>query len=148
MRQLYQKANLIHADLSEYNMLYHNYQIWFIDVSQAVETTHPNGRLFLLRDCFNVTKFFRSIGVESVLSELELFSFVAGDSFAGGSSEELMDEVRQFVHSKVGETAHLAKEDLYQHLELVIPSIMEDQLEDLEALSSDSEEEEEEEEGD
>lgn len=36
MRILFQECKLIHADLSEYNMLYYNQEIVFIDVSQSV----------------------------------------------------------------------------------------------------------------
>lgn len=32
MRTLYQKAHLVHGDLSEYNMLWHRKRIHFIDV--------------------------------------------------------------------------------------------------------------------
>lgn len=54
MKNLYQKANLIHADLSEYNILWHNDTCYFIDVSQAVEPSHENAFHFLMRDCENV----------------------------------------------------------------------------------------------
>ncbi|CAH1997309.1 unnamed protein product [Acanthoscelides obtectus] len=56
MRTLYQNANLIHADLSEYNILYHNKHCYFIDVSQAVEPCHENAFFFLMRDCENISK--------------------------------------------------------------------------------------------
>lgn len=55
MERLYQVCNLVHADLSEYNMLWHQGQVWFIDVSQSVEPNHPHGLEFLLRDCTNVS---------------------------------------------------------------------------------------------
>lgn len=55
MDKLYKEANLIHADLSEYNILWHNERCWFIDVSQSVEPNHPCGLEFLLRDCTNIS---------------------------------------------------------------------------------------------
>uniref|UniRef100_A0A8D3EAN3 Serine/threonine-protein kinase RIO3 n=1 Tax=Scophthalmus maximus TaxID=52904 RepID=A0A8D3EAN3_SCOMX len=55
MQQLYQECNLVHADLSEYNMLWHEGKVWFIDVSQSIEPTHPHGLEFLFRDCRNVS---------------------------------------------------------------------------------------------
>ena len=33
IRRLYQRCKLIHADLSEYNLLYHKEEVWVIDVS-------------------------------------------------------------------------------------------------------------------
>ena len=35
MQTMYQKAKLVHADLSEYNILYHDGQLYIIDVSQV-----------------------------------------------------------------------------------------------------------------
>ena len=54
MEQLYTVCHLVHADLSEYNILWYEKEVWFIDVSQAVEPIHPSGLDFLLRDCTNV----------------------------------------------------------------------------------------------
>lgn len=55
MKKLYTEANLIHSDLSEYNILWHDSQCWFIDVGQSVEPSHPNAHMFLFRDCSNVS---------------------------------------------------------------------------------------------
>jgi len=44
IKDLYQKANLVHGDLSEFNILYHNQKPVFIDISQAVDTQHPKER--------------------------------------------------------------------------------------------------------
>ena len=37
MRKMYQICRLVHADLSEYNLLYHSDKLFIIDVSQSVE---------------------------------------------------------------------------------------------------------------
>lgn len=55
MKKLYNDANLVHADLSEYNILWSDGQCWFIDVGQSVEPSHPNAHLFLFRDCTNIS---------------------------------------------------------------------------------------------
>ena len=54
MRVLYQECKLIHADLSEYNMLYYEDTVYVIDVSQSVEHDHPHALEFLRRDIANV----------------------------------------------------------------------------------------------
>jgi len=73
---MYQKCKLIHADLSEYNMLWHENKVWFIDVSQSVEPFHPHALEFLHRDCTNVVEFFTKCGVPNVLQAHELFNKV------------------------------------------------------------------------
>ena len=75
MRILYQTCRLVHADLSEYNILYHNDKLWLIDVSQSVEHDHPRSLEFLRMDIKNVNDFFRRKGVD-VLSEQITFGFV------------------------------------------------------------------------
>ncbi|MGD9381229.1 MAG: serine protein kinase RIO [Candidatus Thorarchaeota archaeon] len=60
----YVKAGLVHADLSEYNILWHNGPV-VIDVSQAVLKTHDNAKRYLLRDISNITTFFQKLGVEA-----------------------------------------------------------------------------------
>ncbi|OAK94045.1 Serine/threonine-protein kinase Rio1 [Phaeosphaeriaceae sp. SRC1lsM3a] len=87
MRVLYQTCRLVHADLSEYNVLYHEGKQWIIDVSQAVEHDHPRSLEFLRMDVKNISDFFRSRNVE-VLSERRAFGFVTSE--AGG--KEIKDE--------------------------------------------------------
>lgn len=75
MRKLYQNCKLVHADLSEYNILYSKGHICVIDVSQAVEHDHPQALEFLRKDCANITDFFRRKHV-AVMTVKELFDFV------------------------------------------------------------------------
>lgn len=55
MWRLYNKCRLVHADLSEYNLLYKDNSIVVIDVSQSVEHDHPMALEFLRKDCTNIT---------------------------------------------------------------------------------------------
>jgi RIO kinase 1 len=55
MWKLYNKCKLVHADLSEYNILYHEESLVIIDVSQSVEHDHPMALEFLRIDCTNIT---------------------------------------------------------------------------------------------
>ncbi|MCJ1276508.1 protein kinase rio1 [Puttea exsequens] len=75
VRILYQTCRLVHADLSEYNVLYHEDKLWLIDVSQSVEHDHPRSLEFLRMDIKNVDDFFRRKGV-NVLPEKIVFKFV------------------------------------------------------------------------
>ncbi|KAI9754850.1 MAG: hypothetical protein M4579_004507 [Chaenotheca gracillima] len=75
MRIMYQKCHLVHADLSEYNILYHREKLYLIDVSQSVEHDHPRSLEFLRMDIKNISDFFRRKGVD-VLSEKTVFGFV------------------------------------------------------------------------
>ena len=62
------KARLIHADLSEYNIMIWSDKAIIIDVSQSVHIEHPNARMFLIKDIENITRFFAK-QVELELSE-------------------------------------------------------------------------------
>ncbi|EUD66025.1 Atypical/RIO/RIO1 protein kinase [Plasmodium inui San Antonio 1] len=59
LRQLFCNCKLVHADFSEYNLLYFYNHIYIIDVSQSMEHDHPYSLEFLKRDCVNVTNFFK-----------------------------------------------------------------------------------------
>ena len=84
----------MHADLSEYNILWHDKECWYIDVSQAVEPNHPHGLEFLMRDCRNVSEFFTKKNVHDVKSPQDLFSYVTGLSLdAGLTDAELFNQV-------------------------------------------------------
>ncbi|USP77713.1 hypothetical protein yc1106_04987 [Curvularia clavata] len=91
VRVLYQTCRLVHADLSEYNVLYHDGKQWMIDVSQAVEHDHPRSLEFLRMDLKNVSDFFRSRNVET-LSERKAYGFVTGATGAKDMKEVLQIE--------------------------------------------------------
>lgn len=59
MRAVYQNCRLVHGDMSEFNILIYNGHPYIIDVSQSVETSHPQAERFLKRDCLNVYSFFK-----------------------------------------------------------------------------------------
>ena len=50
----YNKAQLVHGDLSRYNILYSHGHPYVIDVSQATLTSHPSSRQLLDRDIENI----------------------------------------------------------------------------------------------
>ncbi|KAL7051170.1 hypothetical protein ACKWTF_004364 [Chironomus riparius] len=72
MTKMYQDARLVHADFSEYNILYFDGKCYIIDLAQAVEPIHPSALDFLMRDCGNITNFFEKNDVP-VKTKEELF---------------------------------------------------------------------------
>jgi len=68
---LYQKAELVHADASEYNTLIRlsDTTPYLIDFSQAVLKTHPQSHEYLTRDIKNITNFFKKAGVQTLAPE-------------------------------------------------------------------------------
>lgn len=60
MHRMYNDAKLVHADLSEYNILWHQDCCWFIDVAQSVEPGHPSALEFMMRDCNNISTVRRN----------------------------------------------------------------------------------------
>ena len=63
--ELYNSAKLVHADLSEYNILYYKDKQILIDVSQAVSRSHPKAKQYLARDIRNIINFYANIGLET-----------------------------------------------------------------------------------
>jgi RIO kinase 1 len=74
VRRGYQDAELVHGDLSEYNVLMDGEDPVLIDVGQAVLLEHPLAEDLLVRDITNVARFFKkyglSIDVERQLREI------------------------------------------------------------------------------
>lgn len=58
IRDLYNKANLVHGDYSEYNIFKTANGLIVFDLGSAVDLKHPNSIEFLKRDINNITRFF------------------------------------------------------------------------------------------
>jgi len=67
---LYQKAGLVHADLSEYNVLMREGEPVLIDMGQSVLLDHPMAQAFLRRDLGNLKRYFSKLGVPAEAREL------------------------------------------------------------------------------
>eukprot|EP00730_Choanoeca_flexa_P007209 TRINITY_DN12296_c0_g4_i2.p1 TRINITY_DN12296_c0_g4~~TRINITY_DN12296_c0_g4_i2.p1 ORF type:complete len:623 (+),score=135.66 TRINITY_DN12296_c0_g4_i2:251-1870(+) len=106
MRQMYQTCKLVHGDLSEYNMLYHQGSIIIIDVSQAVEQSHPHALEFLRRDCANVNDFFKRHDV-GVMEVRDLFDFITDVTI----TDDNVDEYLEAVQDKMRRQELQAQED-------------------------------------
>jgi len=65
------KSELVHADMSEYNLLYWKGHPVVIDVGQSVPLDHPRATEWFTRDVGNVSRFFRRLRVRTSPAELE-----------------------------------------------------------------------------
>jgi RIO kinase 1 len=75
IKDLYVKAGLIHADLSEFNILYGD-RPYIIDMGQSVTTDHPAAFRFLRRDIAHINHFFSSRC--DVIDTGEIFTDITG----------------------------------------------------------------------
>lgn len=64
VKRLYGQAKLVHADLSEYNVLIYRAKPYLLDMAQSVSREHPAADFFLERDVKNICNFFRKKGGE------------------------------------------------------------------------------------
>ena len=98
--------NIFLIRFSEYNILWHDNQCWFIDVSQSVEPNHPHGLEFLYRDCVNITNFFNKKGIKNCQTAQSLFTYVTGLSLKDDENDDAQNEaeilarVRNFERSQ------------------------------------------------
>src|SRR2546426_272520 len=65
------KAKLVHADMSEYNLLWWGGRVVVIDVGQAVPLDHPRAAEWFKRDVGNIARFFRRLRVDVTPAGLE-----------------------------------------------------------------------------
>jgi RIO kinase 1 len=79
MTMLYQKAKLVHADLSEYNIFKTNLGIMLFDFGSAIDIQQPNSKQFLFRDVSNINRFFEKRGIE-VLPTAQVIEKIRGDT--------------------------------------------------------------------
>ncbi|NAS88147.1 serine/threonine protein kinase [ANME-1 cluster archaeon AG-394-G21] len=81
IRIMYEKGRMVHADLSEFNILMKGYverefegadveiEPVIIDMGQATLLQHPNADAFLLRDVRNIVTFFNKLGLDCSFNE-------------------------------------------------------------------------------
>ena len=77
LRRLYRKGGLVHADLSEYNIMVWRGRPMVFDVAQAVLIEHPMADRFLRRDLENLNKYFKRLDPD-VLPVEEMYKRVTG----------------------------------------------------------------------
>ncbi|KDR20687.1 serine/threonine-protein kinase RIO1 [Zootermopsis nevadensis] len=94
MWRLYNSCRLVHADLSEFNMLYHSGQLFAIDFAQAVEHDHPHALEFLRKDCTNISEFFRKKDV-ATMTVKELFDFITDPTITDSNRDAYLDKMSE-----------------------------------------------------
>lgn len=70
MQKMYRDAKIVHADMSEYNILYYRKKAYIVDLGQAVSVKHPAASYFLERDVYNIARFFNNRGVKCSAKEI------------------------------------------------------------------------------
>ena len=76
IRKLWQKARLVHGDLSEYNVMVWCGKAYIIDWSSALERSHPRAFQLLIRDLKNILNYFEGNGV--IVDFNEVLEYVTG----------------------------------------------------------------------
>lgn len=64
VKRLFSVAGLVHADLSEYNIMVNDGKTYLIDFGQAVSIEHPMSWEFLRRDVSNILRVFKKAGLK------------------------------------------------------------------------------------
>lgn len=99
MRKLFNEAHLVHADLSEFNLLYNDGTIYMIDVSQSVEHDHPHALNFLRKDCSNINDFFRRKGVLTMTTK-ELFDFIIDPNINETNIDRYLEKAQELAEKR------------------------------------------------
>ena len=97
VRRMYQRARLVHGDLSEYNLLIADRSLVIIDVAQAVDVDHPLAHELLQRDLAACLHFFAHRGARCP-SLRACFAYVVNEH-SGVSSDEGMNELRKVAEN-------------------------------------------------
>ena len=63
--KMYRSANLVHSDISSYNVLIYRKKPYLIDLGQGVLIEHQNAIDFLKRDIHNVVSYFKKYKIKA-----------------------------------------------------------------------------------
>ncbi|GAA5902942.1 protein kinase RIO1 [Sporobolomyces salmoneus] len=141
LRILFHRCRLVHADFSEYNILYHDSHLWIIDVSQSIEQEHPAAFDFLRADLKNAEEWFSRRGVLT-LGVRKTFGFVTGDSWIKDreeTDEDVKIEIERLLaqHEAELETQHEEQGDEEpSRLEETVGDIAQAQAKELQQAST------------
>ena len=63
--KMYKKAELVHGDISAFNVLMHKNKPYLIDLGQGVLIEHQNALEFLKRDIHNLVNYFKKFNIQA-----------------------------------------------------------------------------------
>ncbi|CAF3414942.1 unnamed protein product [Rotaria sp. Silwood1] len=127
MRTMFVKCKLIHADLSEFNLLLDSKnQLYVIDVSQSVEQAHPNALEFLRMDCRNVTDYFaKRYTLKTILTMQQLFNYITDPTINDSNEQAYLDKmIEQAKNLPLNETTDEVDERVFERI--FIPQTLDD----------------------
>jgi len=101
IKQMYDKAKLVHGDLSEYNIMIPNGYPVIIDFGQAVTTEHPEARAFLERDIGNINHYFEGLNVRTQSPAAVIPKDRVGVLVGSGGTVKSTIEDKLFVDLKI-----------------------------------------------
>ncbi|CAG2112910.1 unnamed protein product [Medioppia subpectinata] len=116
MRRMFNECRLVHADLSEFNLLYNESMLYVIDVSQSVESDHPMALDFLRKDCTNVNEFFRKKSVPTMTTR-ELFDFITDPNINNENIDTYLEKCQQIAANRTdteSEEQHKVDEEVFK----------------------------------
>lgn len=113
MWTMYNKCKLVHADLSEFNILYKDGEVYIIDVSQSVEHDHPHALEFLRKDCTNITEFFKKNSV-ATMGLKDLFDFITDPSITDANIEECLERLAEKCTDEIGIERNQVEEAVFK----------------------------------
>lgn len=128
MRTMFVKCKLIHADLSEFNLLIDSKQnLYVIDVSQSVEHAHPNALEFLRMDCRNVNDFFsKRFALKNVLTVQQLFSFITDPTINESNEKIYLDKLIEQRIESIDDESKLNEIDERVFQKIFLPQSLDD----------------------
>jgi RIO kinase 1 len=77
--KMYKKANLVHGDISAFNILFYRKKPYIIDLGQGVLVEHPNAHEFLRRDIHNIVSYFNKYNITA--DEKQIYTDITGQQW-------------------------------------------------------------------
>lgn len=130
IRRMYFDCNLVHADLSEYNLLYHEKQVYVIDVSQSVEESHPFSHEFLKRDIINVNNYFRRMKV-NVFPCKQVFRYATDNTIPKDMEEQFLENLMEESMEQPEDTEFEVRQFLNMEIPRTLQDMSPDEVEDV-----------------